>query len=355
MRHGYYVEVEPVIMKFLESGIHNFYFCGGRGIGKTYGALDMCRKIGMGELRLNPTLEDEKFMYLRRTGVEAQSIAAPESCPFKAYNRDEGYMISSDFISKLGFGKFYDEMSEEKKCIGYCSSLSTFANLRGVDFSDVSFILYDECIPENRNKHPLKDEGFLLLDMLETINRNRILQDKPEVVLCMLSNPIDLASDLLSQLNITPILNMMIFKNHQKYTDRNRSLHIEKYVDHQVSRDKAKSALYKFSAGTGYNDRSLSGNFVSNDLSIIKKVDLKQYTAFLTLENICVYRHKSSEEFYISQIINHSKYTFKAYEKEKVRSVFYWLYKLLVIDRKVFYDNYNTKVVFEEMIRFKPL
>ena len=342
-------------MKFYEKGIYFYYFCGGRGIGKTYGALDMCRKIGTGELKFDSSTEEpEKFLYLRRTGVEAQSVAAPESCPFKKYNKEEGYTICADFTSKLGFGKFYltDEREEH---IGYCAALSTFANLRGVDFSDVQFVLYDECIPENKNKHPLKDEGFLFLNMMETINRNRALEGKPEVIVCMLSNPIDLGSALLSQLNITPILNNMVFKGQDKCTEKERSLHIEKYVDHIVSQEKSNSALYKFAQSTGFNERSLSGDFLDNDLTLIKKVNLNDFTAYLSLENIYVYRHKSDGTYHISQIPQHPQYVFKAYEKEKFRTVFYWLYKLLVVERKVTYDNYNTKVVFEQMINYKPL
>lgn len=365
MRHGFYVEVQPVIQKFVLAGVYIYYFCGGRGIGKTYGALDFCRQIGTGEfsfleflkskgVKISSTVEHERFLYLRRTGVEAQSVAAPESCPFKAYNANEGYEICADFNSKLGFGKFFLEDSRET-LIGYCAALSTFANLRGVDFSDVTFILYDECIPESKNKHPLKEEGFLFLNMLETINRNRALEGKPEVVVCLLSNPIDLGSPLLSQLNITPIINSMIFKGQDKFTSKERSLHIEKYVDHVVSQEKANSALYKFAQGTGFNERSLSGNFIDNDLSVIKKPNLNEYSAYLSLENLCVYKHKSNGMYHISQIMQPAQYVFRAYEKEKFRTVFYWLYKILVIERKVTYDNYNTKVVFEAMINYKPM
>lgn len=352
MKHGFYVEVEPVILNFLKRGIHIFYFCGGRGLGKTYGALDMCRKIGTGELVLDDTQDDNKFLYLRRTGVEAESVASPEACPFKEYNRQEGYGICADFKSKIGFGNFY--LDEEKtKHIGYCAALSTFANLRGVNFSDVNFILYDECIPESKNKHPLKEEGYLFLNMLETINRNRVLEGKPEVVVCLLSNPIDLGSPLLAQLDLTGILNSMIFKNQEKYTDGERSLHIEKYVDHPVSKAKSKSAIYKFAKGTGFQERSLSGDFMDNDLELIKKVNLSEYTPYLVLENICVYRHKSNGTFYVSQVVTKAKYVFKAVEKEKVRAIFYWLYKTLIIERRIFYDNYMTKVSFDTMIGYK--
>ena len=68
-----------------------------------------------------------------------------------------------------------------------------------------------------------------------------------------------------------------------------------------------------------------------------------------------MYKHKAEESYYISQTLQPSEYTFRAYEKEKLRAVFYWRYKLLIVERKVFYDNFNTKIVFEAMIRYKPL
>ena len=358
MIHGKYVEAKPIIMKQLAKCVHVIYLCGGRGIGKTYGALDYCRELGMQVEdalidKTNPELN--KFIYLRRTAVEAETVASPETCPFKKYNINEGYNINADFLSKLGFGNFYLD-KERTKHIGYCAALSTFANLRGVDFADCSLLLYDECIPENKNKHPLKDEGFLFLDMLETINRNRALEGLQEIVVLLLSNPIDLANPFLSQLKLTPILNSMIFKNQQRYTDRSRSLHIERFKDHPVSKEKEeKSFLYKFAKGTGFNERSLSGDFVDNDLSKIKKVPLSEYSPYLNVENVTVYKHKSSDIYYISKIFNKAKFSFSAFEKEKIRAVFYWMYKLLVVEGKVYYDDYNTKVVFESMINYKPL
>lgn len=355
MIHGLYVEVEPVIQRFLKQGVNVFYFFGGRGIGKTFSALDMCRRIGTGDLDLDGSGQKSKFLYLRRTGVEAKSCAVNRTNPFKKYNRSEGFRICADFNADIGAGNFY--LSEEDdEPIGYCSALSTFANLRGVDFTDVTFILYDECIPENKNKHPLKDEGFLLLNMLETVNRNRALENLGEVVLCMLSNSIDLGSPFLSQLRITPILNSMIFKHQTKYTDRTRSLHIEQYEDHPVAKMKEQeSVVYKFAKGTGFTERSLSGRFIDNDLTQIKKVDLRDYIPFLTVENVTVYQHKSEELWYISKVVTPAKYTLKAFERDKLKAIFYWKYKLLVLNRIVLYDDYATKVVFDEMIKFKPI
>lgn len=354
MIHGEYVEVGPVIKKYLEKHCYYFYFCGGRGIGKTYSGLDTLREIATGDFVIDKTQAENKFMYMRRTGVEAQSVASPEGNVFKKYNKQEGYDIYPDFSDKLGFGNFYFD-HEENRHIGYLAALSTFANLRGVDFSDVNLILYDECVPESKNKAPLKNEGFLLLNVMETINRNRFLEGKSEVVLVLLSNPIDLGNPLLSQLDITKVLNTMVFKNQQRYTDYNRCLHIEKYKDHVISQKKAKSALYRFARTTGFNEEALSGDFVNNDLDLIaQKINLKEYTAHITLENVCIYFHKSTGGWYISQTVSPSKYYFRACEREKVKEMCYWKYKLLMIERMVKFDNFSTKVVFENMINYKP-
>lgn len=286
--------------------------------------------------------------------MEAEAVASTEACPFKKYNRKEGYSICAEFYSKLGFGSFFMDESHEEH-IGYCAALSTFSNLRGIDFSDVALILYDECIPENKNKRPIKDEGFLFLDLYETINRNRIMEGKKEVVVIFLSNPIDLASVLLSQLELTPVFNNMIFKNQERYTDKARSLHVEKYVNHPVSKKKEEGVLYRFAKNTGYNARALSGDFVQNDMTLICKPSLSEYTPFITLENLTIYKHKSESKYHISQVVGKSKYFFRVYEREKFRALFYWQYKLLAIERAVTYDNFNTKVVFEAMIKYKPL
>lgn len=352
MIYGKYVEAEGIINRFIGRNIFFYYLCGGRGIGKTYGAMDLCRKVGTGALDILGV--PGKFLYLRRTAVEAISVASPESCPFKKYNDNEGYSICADFDQKRGFGQFYYD--SEKNCpIGYVAALSTFSNLRGIDFSDVTLILYDECIPENKNKKPLRNEGFLFLNAYETINRNRILDGKPEVVVLFLSNAIDLGADLLSELSLTPIFNNLLFREQEKYTDYNRSLHIELYKDHPVSKEKEQGVLYKFAKPTGFNRTALSGEFVENDLHVIKQVKISEYKPVFNLENVTVYKHKNKELYHVSMTYNKAPNSFRVYEREKVRSAFYWQYKLMVADDIVTYDSYNTKTIFEAMIKFKPL
>lgn len=331
-----------------------FYFCGGRGIGKTYGAIDFAYRIGTKQLIIPNTVEDSKVLFLRRTAVEAEAISREEKSFFKKYNATEGTTITTDYASKLSIGTFYADEDKDEK-LGYIAGLSTFSNSRGVDFSDVAVAIYDECIPESENKAKIKNEGYLLLNALETINRNRRQEGFQEIILIMMSNPIDLGNQLLAQLDLTSALNHMILKNMQRYTIPERSLHIEKYKDHVVSKEKRESVLYKFASTTGFVEQSLSGDFTNDDLSRIKRVNLREYKAWLSIEQICVYKHKSDGSYHISSSVSPARYIFYARDRETVRKMFLWAYKLIVLDDKVTYDSYATKVCFESMIGYKPI
>lgn len=340
-----------MLQKFIPKGINFFYVCGGRGIGKTYSALDFCLKLYNNEIVLDPSLEHQKFIYLRRTVVQARASSMPSTNPFKKYNSNEGTSICADFNSTYGYGEFYAD-SEKKDTIGYACALSTFQNLRGVDYSDVVFILYDECLTEDGSSTRFRNEGNTLMNLYETVNRNRVLEGRPEVILLLLSNPIDLASDLLSQLNFTKIIGSMVLKGQQRYTDYDRSLHIERLKDHAISKEKEKGALYKF-APKSFSEQSLSGEFTENDLSLIETPKLQDYLPLISIEIVTIYRHKSEEKYHISSSIQPATYNLQLAEKELLRDMFYFKYKILVVNRIVTYNSFQTKMVFENLIRYK--
>ncbi|MBO7732845.1 MAG: phage DNA encapsidation protein, partial [Methanobrevibacter sp.] len=134
---------------------------GPRGCGKTYSVLDYMQEVSS---------ESSKFIYMRRDGTEIDSCASDYGNPFKSLNMDKGYSISPFQISKFnGFGIGNDITAE---CIGYGVALSTFASMRSQDFSDVDRIFFEEFIPE-KHKRKIKGEGQALLNVYETINRNR--------------------------------------------------------------------------------------------------------------------------------------------------------------------------------------
>lgn len=358
MIHGKYVEIGNIVIdKLNNKGIHFFYFCGGRGIGKTYGACDFILKVSRGELELFHGFADysKKFLFMRITAVEAQSIASEESNVFKTYNLNEGTCINSDYNSKINLGNFYAD-AERTEHIGYCASLSTFSNLRGVDFSDIGILLVDEAIPEKRQKSSIKRQGMLMLNAIETINRNRALEGKEELVVIFMSNPIDLGNELLAELGFTSYLNKMFFKGQTKITVPEKSMYIQQWKDHKVSEEKKeKSALYKFATGTGFVERATSGEFRDNDMSVVKpNTQLNDYVPFFKLDMFTVCKHKAKNELFITTSKISCSTNYMPRDLKYVREVFGMRYKLMRNRSLIFVDDYKTLTLFDSMMQYQP-
>ena len=141
---------------------------GGRGIGKTFGALYWHIK------------NKQYFMYLRRTQVQVDTIASDEFNVFKSINIKKGTNIhcfkrGQNYICAPGD---YDEKGKIKQCgdsVGVISSLATLSNKRGFSGDDITTIIFDEVIPE-QHERPIKGEDEVFHNAYETINRNRELE-----------------------------------------------------------------------------------------------------------------------------------------------------------------------------------
>ena len=138
---------------------------GARGVGKTYGVF---RKL---------TRERKKFIYLRRLKSQLDQCGKPEGNPFKKINDDTGTDIrpfpSGGIIS-------FRETDKNGSLVAVGVALSVVANIRGIDFSDYDYIVFDEFI-SSAGERPIKNEFQAFLNFYETVNRNRELEGKQAV------------------------------------------------------------------------------------------------------------------------------------------------------------------------------
>ena len=262
---------------------------GGRGTGKTFTCL--CESA-------EKATPDTRFMLMRRTEVEVSSIADDKYNPFKAINRVKGYDISAKYIAKNSVGEFFDNSTEEPRFIGYATALSTFGKLRGADLSDVTTIVFDEFI-KARTGHVIKDEADLFFNAYETINRNRELEGKEAVKCYLLSNATTLASPILEELQLIPVIERMKRRGETSYTDRYRGIHIEVLDNVQVSKEKADTALYRATKGTAYSAHALDNEFAYDSFENIQKVNLNEFIPWVQIEDLYIYRHKNRLEYYV--------------------------------------------------------
>lgn len=306
------------------------FIVGGRGIGKTYSAVDRCITDYPG-----------KFLYMRNTKEQLQESCGGFGNPFKKWSKDHNRDItmklekSHAVVNEL-------TMDEEKRAIittiGYGANLSTFENLRGVDLSDCDIGLFDEFI---ENKTLTFDQFKAFVQMYETVNRNREILGQEPFKVILLSNSQRLGNPILRGFNLIPVI-----ENMQKTGQRSYAagpIRIELPFS-SVSDEKRETALYKATQGTAFASEALDNNFVNDSFSGVKKVNIMEYSPICCIDDIYIYRHKSEPIYYACSV----PAQVKKYRSKDNFMVFYRIYgftlKIAYGSDKLYFSDYSTKV-----------
>lgn len=283
---------------------------GGRAVGKTYGALRASLDGG------------HKFIYSRRLQTELDVINKPEYMPFKALMADDPELhVGVAPISKYNAAFYRQQEASDGwvnagSPIGYTAALSTFANIRGFDASDVDLWIYDEFIPE-AHVRPIKQEGTAFLNAYETINRNRELKGKQPVKVLALANSNRLANPVYIELDLVKMAEKMKQKGMNVYRDSQRGVLMVDPFDSPIGEAKADTALYKLA-----NKRSeFYGMAIGNEFDDLAQAatrsrPLQEYRPMVTIGDLTVYRHKGDGSFYVSKHRTGSPPRFAASGKE---------------------------------------
>lgn len=328
-------------------------YIGGRGVGKTYSTLrNLLFDKERSRKEINPR---EKFIYMRRMAKEIELSTTDVSNPFKRINLDFQTDIVADML-KQNYAVFYDlqqtNTNGEPPILGYGVGLSTFSGLRGVDFSDVTTIVFDEFIPEQQVRR-IKNEGKIFLNMYETVNRNRELQGEEPVRVILLANSITLASEILLEMGAIPTMANMILKNQARATIRERGLYIEIIDSSKFAEYKANTALYKLTKGSEFNREAIMNKFTADNLGFAKKVQINEYKSLFTFCEYTFYQHKSRNEFYLAKRKDTSPIGYDSSDTDRLKKTFAFTYQYLVLSRTIFFDEYATKLVFDTILEVK--
>lgn len=293
---GLYLENGYVNIPYvLSKGMTFNFMIGGRGTGKTFGALDYILE------------EQKKFCLMRRTQSQLDTIARPDTSPFKAVQRTKPYNWTCEPLSigKSVYGYFKTTTDPEKnspvygELLGYAIALSTVANLRGFDMSDIDILIYDEFIPETHER-ALKNESDAFFNCYETLNRNRELQGKKPIQVLCLANANDFACPILIGLNLVSTVERMITQGKTEYVNPQKGVGIYLLTDSPVSNRKAQTALYKLTHGTGFAEMAINNAFEGTNDPDVYSVDLREYNPMVAVGELCIYKHKSAKLYYIS-------------------------------------------------------
>ena len=305
---------------------------GPRGVGKTYGGF---RKL---------VKEGKKFIYLRRLKSQLELCSREEGNPFKAINADLGTEIrpypASGIISFRNGDK-----AGEVAAIGV--ALSVVANLRGIDFSDCDYIIFDEFIA-SAGERPIKNEFQSFLNFYETVNRNRELLGKPPVKCFMLGNANKLANPYFTGWHFMRTAIKMIAGQQMMWRSADGSRMIIFLLNSPISEKKRNTALYQ-NASDDFLQMALDNSFRTDETQI-KSEPLKEYTHIVSIGEIGIYKHKSERKYYVSATRGNSPY----YDDygimlKRFQLDFYMLRVYYMVNKIVWFESFELEVIFREL------
>lgn len=279
-------------------------FLGGRGIGKTYSAIDYCITSG------------KQMLYIRSTEKQIELSLSPDrGNPFKKWAADHGRNIFirggkdvNDIVEVITSENEEGEKEETFSILGYAAALSTFENLRGVDFSQIGIILYDEFI----QSRPLNFDAFrAFLNLYESVNRNRELSGDDPVLALFLANTQELDNPILSGFDLIGSIEQMIHAGQKRYS--RGDIYVE-LCESEISKRKETSVLYRnLKSDDTYKREALHNEFSRNDFSGIGRPrNLREYRPICNIDDIGIMAHKSRREYYCSAALSNKVPTFSS-------------------------------------------
>ena len=213
---------------------------GERGVGKTYGASKFVTKEFI--------KKKKQFVYLRRYKTELN----------RSKNKFFDALIKNNEFEDHSFEVKGNTFIIDEEVAGYSMTLSTAQQLKSTNFSNVSYIIFDEFLIESGQGHYLKDEVFSFLGLIETIARTR------KIKVFMLANAVT---------EINPYF--LFFDLHLPYNNDIKTFKdgtiLLQYMDNKAYREMKKQTSFgKLVENTEYEEYAIDNKFTDHNNTFIE-------------------------------------------------------------------------------------
>lgn len=305
---------------------------GARGTGKTYGCFKWLVE------------NKQRFIYLRRLKSQLEECKKDAGNPFKKLNTDLEIDIKP-YASGGTVAFNYDEKGGLNVAVGV--ALSVVANLRGVDYSDYNYIVFDEFISSD-GERPIKNEFQAFLNFYETVNRNRELEGKPAVKCIMLGNANRIANPYFTGWHCMRRVLNMIRGNQYVWRTDDRTRMIILLLESPISQRKQETVLYQ-NANADFIKMALDNAF-RTDETTIKSEPLKEFNHIVSVGEIGIYVHKSERRYYVSATTYKKPYYdafgigLKMFQQD-----YYMLRVYYMVNKTVTFESFECELIFREM------
>lgn len=309
---------------------------GPRGTGKTYGLFDKLIK------------DNKKFIYLRRLKTQLDQCSKPEGNPFKKLNEDFNLDImpySSGNVLTFRYG------DKNGNVVSMGVALSVVANVRGTDYSDFDYIVFDEFIAD-AGERPIKNEFKAFENFYETVNRNRELLGKPPVKCFMLGNANTLINPYFASWHFMKTAIKMIKGRQMMWRSKDNTRCCIMLLDSPISEKKRETALYK-NADNDFIQMALDNSFRTDETNI-KSFPLKEYVHIVSIGEIGIYKHKSERKYYVSSTVcNNPYYDAFGIGLKMFKTDYYLLRVHYMINKNVWFESFELEIIFRELFDLK--
>ena len=305
---------------------------GARGTGKTYGLFRWM-------------IENRKpFIYLRRLKSQLEECRKDSGNPFKKLNTDMNINIRP--FPNAGSVIFrYDDKAGAAAAVGV--ALSVVANIRGVDYSDFDYIVFDEFISSD-GERPIKNEFNAFLNFYETVNRNRELEGKPAVKAVLLGNANKIANPYFSGWHCMKRVLKMISGNQMVWRSDDKTRMIILLLNSPISAQKAGTVLYK-NANNDFIQMALDNAFRTDETSI-KSEPLKEFIHIVSVGEIGIYKHKAERRYYVSFTTYKEPYYDAFGISLKMFQQDYYMFRVYyMVNKSITFESFECELIFREL------
>lgn len=309
------------------------YIIGGRGIGKTFGTFD---------LFFDPEfMQGAPFIYMRNKSIQLKESATAFGNPFKKWNKLRGRNVQvvpegEHYIIQEKI--FEDNKLKDINVYGYAVALSTFENLRGVDLSDVNYVVFDEFIELGTltfNQYKTFSHFY------ETVNRDRELEGEEPLKVILLSNAQKLDNSILAGYDLISTIEDMIRNGIEIRSSRDHTIMLPKS---NVSELKKDTALYRMTKGSDFYDEAINNSFANDSFTGVKKRKVIEYVGICKIDDMYIYRHKHDNHYYITYTRVQNVPEFNSRDQ---RLLFMHHYGMRLVEGyaagRVFFENFTIK------------
>lgn len=274
-----------------------------RGPGKTYGGLRY-------PYHRFPTL------YMKRTNEDVKTICTYsgnvdfDPSPWKPLNRDFGTNVKPRLL-KDGIGAFYDADEDGNPAgpvVNYVASLNAIKKIKGMDMSEAEWMIFDEFIPQ-QGEVVKRAEGYMLLDLYETISRDRIKRGRQPLKLMLFANAEEISTYITTALEVVDTMADMQARGIHKYYDDDRGIlfHHISLEECPLTPEEKAGGMFKAMKGTAWAAKAYGGEFSGNDFTNIETLRIKgmrclYHLHYRRLNDAYIYLNRKTGMYYMTHI-----------------------------------------------------